>query len=189
MEGHEITVLLAQLRNGRDEAVHELLPLGYEQLRAIADDQLDHQAEARTLTPTALVHEAYIKLFDRSQLDLRDRRHFFFVAARAMRQIIVDYARGRLAQKRGGQVQHVSLDGVEIVAEGRHEDAIDLDEALDHLYELNERCGRVVELRFFGGFSVEEVADLLGIAPSTVKRDWRTARALLFRHLKRSGTS
>jgi len=184
VQRREITVLLKQMGDGRPEAVHELLPLVYEKLRAIAQKQLGRNAHGHTLTPTVLVHEVYFKLFDQKQLAVKDRYHFYSLAARAMRQIVVDYARQRRAQKRGGDAQHLPLEAADAAASDFFETAIDLDEALKHLYDCDERLGQVVELRFFGGLSVDEVADLLGIGASTVKRDWRTARALLFSHLK-----
>ena len=187
MDSQNITTLLLDLRNGRSQALAELLDEVYDKLHAIARGQLGGGARDRTLTPTALVHEAYLKLFDQSRLDFEDSRHFFSVAAMAMRQIVVDYARRRLARKRGGDLVRVPIDDVQLASEDRLEEILSLDEALVRLYELDERMARVVELRFFGGLSVEETADVLQVDPRTVKRDWRKARALLYRSLNAIG--
>lgn len=180
MPDNAITSLLVELRNGRREALGELLPLVYDELHAMARTKLYAGTSARTLSPTVLVHEAYLRLFDQSRLDFNDRRHFFSVVAIAMRQIVVDYARRRLAHKRGGNRTRVAIDDVPLAAEDRLEEILALDQALARLFLLDERLARVVELRFFAGLSVEETADVMDVAPRTVKRDWRKARALLY---------
>jgi RNA polymerase sigma factor (TIGR02999 family) len=178
----DITSLLIDVRDGKRQAVDALLPLVYEHLRAVAHRRLA-VGRSTGLDTTDLVHEAYLKLFDQTRLSVHDRRHFFAVAAMAMRQVLVDQARRRAAHKRGGGAQHVELEAAQVSVESRAEEILSLDEALRRLTEVDERLARVVELRFFGGLSVEEVADVLEVDPRTVKRDWRKARALLYRDL------
>jgi len=183
MPPEEITHLLLRLRDGRHEALEELLPIVYDELRAIAHRRLSPGRKELTLNTTALVHEAYFKLFDRTRLSLNDRKHFFSVAAMAMRQIIVDHARQRQAQKRGGDYRRLDLEPDDLPIEDRGLEILSLDEEPVRLTALEERLGRVVELRFFGGLSVEETAEVLDVDPRTVKRDWRKARALLYQDL------
>ena len=180
MSRDDITQILRELRGGGSDAVESLLPLVYDELRAMAHRRLSPGARDVTLDTTALVHEAYVRLFDRSQLDWNDRRHFFSVAAIAMRQIIVDHARRRGAEKRGGAMQRVDLDATELAVEAQADEIVALNDALSRLSQLDERLGRIVELRFFGGLSVEEVAEVMDMSERTVKRDWRKARALLY---------
>jgi len=182
MTADDITQLLISARQD-DGALHRLLPAVYEQLRTIAHHRMASQASGATLSTTALVHEAYLKLFDAARLEFQDRRHFYSVAAMAMRQIVVDRARRRRAGKRGSGVPALSLEDVVVISDDRLEDLLSLDEALSRLKEVDERLARVVELRFFGGLSIEETADVLGVDPRTVKRDWRKARALLHQSL------
>jgi RNA polymerase sigma factor (TIGR02999 family) len=146
----------------------------------MAHRSLLSQRPDQTLNTTSLVHETFLKLFDRAHLDARDRKHFFCTAAMAMRQIIIDNARRHLSQKRGGKVDHVDLDNTDIPIHDRAYELVALDDALTHLQELDERLGRVVELRFFGGLTVEETAEILDVDARTVKRDWRKARAVLY---------
>jgi len=176
----DITHLLIAMRQGEAGARERLLPRVYDQLRAIARHRLGPGA---TLSATELVHEAYLKLFDQTRLSLNDRKHFFSVASMAMRQVVVDHARRRVAVKRGGALRRLDLDAVDLPVDDRIAEIVALDEALRRLAELDERLARVVEMRFFGGFSVEETADALDVDPRTVKRDWRKARALLHREL------
>lgn len=180
MSRDDITLILRDLRGGGSGAVEALLPLVYEELRAIAHRRLSPGARDVTLDTTALVHEAYVRLFDRSQLDWQDRRHFFSVAAIAMRQIVVDHARKRTAAKRGGGLKRLDLDATNLAVDEQAEEIVALNEALSRLARLDERLARIVELRFFGGLSVEEVAQVMDMSERTVKRDWRKARALLF---------
>jgi RNA polymerase sigma factor (TIGR02999 family) len=184
MSEESVTQLLSRLRAGDEAASHRLLPLVYDQLQMIANRQLRGAAKGRTLTPTVLVHEAYLKLFENKTLDVNDRRHFFCLAAKAMRQITVDHVRRRIAPKRGGQLQRVSYVESLRIASPADAETVGVDEALDELAAANERLARVVELRFFGGFSVEETAELLDVSPRTVKRDWRAARAFLYHRLQ-----
>jgi RNA polymerase sigma factor (TIGR02999 family) len=177
----DITRLLISLREGRREALNDLFPLVYEELRAIARRRIP--AGEQTLGTTALVHEAYLKLFDHTRLTLNDRKHFYALAARAMRQILIDHARRRGAAKRGGNLRRLDLDDATIAVDDRAAELLALDDALQRLSKLDERMGQVVELRFFGGLSVDETADVLGVDSRTVKRDWRKARAVLYQEL------
>lgn len=161
-----------------------LMPLVYDELRALAHRQF--RRDDRSLQTTALVHEAYLKLARHSQLIVQDRHHFFAVAAKAMRQLVVDHARRRLAEKRGGRLHSLSIDEVDVPAGGRAAEIVALDDALNRLSELDESLSRIVELRFFAGLSVEETARLLDCSPRTVKRNWRKARALLHAELTES---
>jgi len=157
-----------------------LFPLVYEELRALARGQLRRHPAGETLRPTALVHEAYLKLVDQTRVKLNDREHFFALAARAMRQILVDHARRQSAGKRGGNAAHTSLSQDETPVELRAVEMLALNDALTRLECVDCRLARVVELRFFGGLSVEETAASLDLSPRTVKRDWRKARAFLY---------
>jgi RNA polymerase sigma factor (TIGR02999 family) len=193
-ESTVITELLAAVRTGDREAADRLFEAVYEDLRHVAHRQLSPRRGSGTLNTTALVHEAYLKLVDRSRISPQDRKHFFATAARAMRQIVVDYARTSLAAKRGGGWRRLGSEHLESALEEggfQVQDAaseiLGVDRALTRLKELDERLGQVVEMRFFGGLSVEQVAEVLGVSPRTVKRDWRTARAFLFRELEGSG--
>ncbi len=176
----EITRWLIAWREGRPEAPGELFPLVYEELRKLARGQLRRHPAGETLRPTALVHEAYLKLIDRTRVRVNDREHFFALAARAMRQILVDHARRRSAAKRGGGAMHTVLSEEDSPVELQAVELLSLDDALTGLESLEPRLAKVVELRFFGGLSVEEVAAALDISPRTVKRDWRKARAFLY---------
>lgn len=183
MSRDEITQILRDLREGSPDAAGTLLPLVYAELRAMAHLRLTPGARDVTLDTTALVHEAYVRLFDRSRLDWQDRRHFFSVASIAMRQIIVDHARKRGATKRGGGLQRVDMDAAELAVDAQADEIVALNDALSRLTLLDERLARIVELRFFGGLSVEEVAEVMEMSERTVKRDWRKARALLYQTL------
>jgi len=184
----EITRLLASLREGDDAALSALFPIVYAELRELAHRQLrGHQRG--TLSTTAVVHEAYIKLVGSNAVSAADRLHFYSLAARAMKQILIDHARMRLAQKRGGGVAHKLLEDGDIAVEDRAEELLDLDRALERLQALDERLARVVELRFFAGLSVEEAAEVLDSSARTVKRDWQKARAFLYSELAAGGGS
>jgi len=176
----EITLLLIEWREGRSEAPGELFPLVYEELRALARGQLRRHPAGETLRPTALVHEAYLKLVDQTRVRINDREHFFALAAKAMRQILVDHARRSSALKRGGDAIRTVLSQDDASVELPVVEMLALDEALSHLESLEPRLAQVVELRFFGGLSVEETAAALDLSSRTVKRDWRKARAFLY---------
>lgn len=180
MGTEDVTRLLEAARSGNSKALDELYPLVYQDLRGVAHRALGGNRPGDTLNTTALVHEAYLKLHGASAFEPVDRRHFFAVAARAMRQIVVDHARGRAALKRGGAYHRVDLDAATIPATESGAAILALEDALRKLGELDGRLAQVVELRFFGGLTVEETADVLQIDPRTVKRDWRKARAVLY---------
>ena len=175
----ELTQLLLAARNGQSAARDRIFAAAYPELRRLAHAQLRQHANGSTLHTTALVHEAYLKLFDQTQLASGDRVKFFGIAARAMRQILVDHYRRATAQKRGGGAEHLDLEDQEIPANMRGEMLLALDEAIDRLQSLSPRLATVVESRFFGGMTDEEIAELLGISDRTVRNDWRKARAWL----------
>jgi RNA polymerase sigma factor (TIGR02999 family) len=186
----EVIRPLIEAHGSRREAVDALMPVVYAELRVLAHHQLGRIRPDATLGTTALVHEAYVKLVDQSRATIRDRKHFFTVAALAMRQIVVDYARRCAAQKRGGGAAHALIeefDGSAVPVEAQASALVALDDALTRLSHLDERLARVVELRFFGGLSVEDVAETLEVSTATVKRDTRTARAFLVRELGDAG--
>lgn len=181
----DITEQLLALREGESRGWEALAPLVYDELRAIAHRHLSHEGSSSRFRTTELVHEAYLKLVDQTRVQWRDRAHFFAVASMVMRRILINDAHRRRALKHGGGAQRVTLDEERLAAitDDHAEMLIDLDQALKRLGSLNERQMRVVEGRFFGGMSNEEVASALSISPATVKRDWRVARAWLFREL------
>lgn len=179
----EIAVFLRKARAGDGAAVDRVLPLVYEELKGIARNRLRAEPAGHTLDTTALVHEAYLKLVDQRRADWQDRTHFFAVAARAMRRILIDHARRKTAQKRGGGRRRVSLGSAELAFEERVSDLLELDEALSQLESLNARLCRVVECRYFAGLTEEETASALGLSARTVRRDWVKARAFLHSRL------
>jgi RNA polymerase sigma factor (TIGR02999 family) len=180
----DITRLLAELSGGNSEVVNALLPLIYSELHGMAENQLRRERRDHTLNATALVHEAYLKLVDQSRVTWQNRAHFLGVASQAMRRILINYAQQRKAQKRGGDMIATTFDDDLLPRETRAEQLIDLDEALNRLKELDARQAQVVEYRFFGGLTHEEIAEVLGISVPTVQRDWRVARAWLSKDLK-----
>lgn len=180
----EVTRLLQQVRATGDEPYEQLLPLVYGELRALASSLLDRERPNHTLNPTALVHEAYLKLVRIDRLEWEGRSHFLAIAATAMRRLLVDYGRQRRAQKRGEGRERVPFDDVILGHEENPVDLLALDHALEKLAELNARHARVVELRYFCGLGIEEVATVLEVSPRTVKNDWRTARLWLHRELE-----
>jgi len=169
---------------GDQEALEALVPLVYKELRDIARRHLQRERPGHTLQSAALVHEAYLRLLDQRPFDTDNRAHFLAVASRLMRQILVDHARTHGAAKRGAD-RRVELDTSLVLPQVRGTDVVALDDALKDLANLDEQQGRIVELRFFGGLSTEEIADVLGISPSTVKRDWNMAKAWLTRQMKK----
>ncbi|MCA9297759.1 MAG: sigma-70 family RNA polymerase sigma factor [Phycisphaerales bacterium] len=179
----DITVLLSQAGAGDASASERLLPLVYEELRVQADRFIRRERSDHTLEPTALVHEAYLNLVDQTRVVWNDRNHFYAVASTAMRRILVNHARHRGRIKRGGEFGRVSLDKAAHLTAQEPPDLIALDEALSALQKLDERKARIVELRFFGGMRLEDVADALDCSMSTVKRDWELARTWLLRQL------
>jgi RNA polymerase sigma factor (TIGR02999 family) len=180
----DITGLLVAWRAGDRTALDRLFPLVYDELRRIAHRQLGRERPDHTLGTTALVHEAYLKLVDQTRAQLTDRAHFFAVAARAMRRILVDYARRHSAAKRGGAQARVSLDDATLVADERADTLVALDDALTRLAEVDDRLSRVVECRFFGGLTEEETAEALAVTARTVRRDWVKAKGWLAQELR-----
>jgi RNA polymerase sigma factor (TIGR02999 family) len=179
-----VTELLVKWREGDPKALEALVPLVYKELRVIARRCLQRERSGHTLQSTALVHEAYLRLVDRAPLDAQNRAHFAAVAARLMREILVDYARARRAVKRGADCR-VELDEALAIPKKQGTDVLALDDALTDLAVMDEQQSRIVELRFFGGLTIEETACVLGISPATVKRDWNVAKAWLSRAMRR----
>jgi RNA polymerase sigma-70 factor, ECF subfamily len=178
-----VTVLLARAHSGDSSALADVFPLIYDELRGLARQQLRREPDGHTLSPTALVHEAYMRLIDYSRMEWAGRAHFMAVAATAMRRILVDHARGHRSVKRGGMLRRVSIDDVELGTEERAELLIAIDDALGRLKEIDERQAQVVECRFFGGMTEEETAAALGIGLRTAKRDWAKAKSWLHREI------
>ena len=176
----EITVLLNEISDGNERAVDKLLPLVYGELRKLAQWQLKGERADHTLNATAIVHEAYIKLVDQRQVTWQNRAHFMAIAAQAMRRILIDYARSKMAEKRGGGQPIVTLNE-ELMNRGdaRAEELVMLDSALDKLHQHDERQSKIVEFHFFAGLTHEEIAEVLKVSVATVRRDWRMARAWL----------
>jgi RNA polymerase sigma factor (TIGR02999 family) len=183
----QITRLLASVREGDRHAIDLVFSLVYAELHTSARRQLAHARPGQTIDTTMLVHEAYLKLVDSARADWTDRGHFFAVAAKAMRQIIIDHARWATRQKRGGGVRTISLDGIDVADEERARELVALDAGLTLLESFNARLARIVELRFFAGLSVEETAEALGSEPHQIKREWRKARAFLFQAIQDPG--
>lgn len=180
----QVTDLLLQMRGGNTEAMHQLVPLVYEELRRLAHAQLRRERPGHTLGTTGLVHETYVRLVDQTRVEWRDRGHFMAVAALAMRRILVDYARRNRAARRGGGSIRFTLDH-DVPAEERGEMLLALDEALARLAAVDRRLSQVVEYRYFGGLTEEETADVLGVTRRTVQRDWVKARGWLFLEMNR----
>ena len=189
MASENVTRLLQQVSGGNRLAVDELTPLVYHELKRIAGGQLKNERSGHTLQATALVHEAYLKLVDQRGVDWQGRAHFFGIAAQLMRRILLDYAKSRGRLKRGGDAHRTSLDEALVVAGDRASDLVLIDAALTRLEQLDPRQAKVVELRFFGGLSVEETAAAMSISAPTVKREWAMARAWLHRELGSRNTA
>jgi len=180
----DITQLLVEWGHGRQEAQDALMPLVYDELRRLAGRYLRRERPGHTLQTDALVHEAYVRLVDQTQVQWQNRAHFFGLAATAMRRILVEHARARQAEKRGGGVPRLAFNDALPGSSARGTDLIALDEALSRLAQLDLRKSRLVELRFFAGLSLEEAADALAISRATVKREWNSAKAWLYREIK-----
>src|SRR5207237_3983015 len=179
----EVTGLLLKWGQGNDSALERLIPLVYDELHRIARRHIGHEAIGHSLQPTALVNEAYLRLVAAHNVAWQDRTHFLAVSARIMRRILVDHARSRRYQKRGGDAVRVTFDEALVVSDESTQDLVALDDALVALETFDERKSRVIELRFFGGLSVEETASVLEVSPDTVLRDWRLAKAWLRREM------
>ncbi|MCA1615687.1 MAG: sigma-70 family RNA polymerase sigma factor [Acidobacteria bacterium] len=180
---HEMSRLLAAWSDGDREALDRLYPLVEHELHRLARGYMRRERPDHTLQTTALVNEAYLKLIDQREVRWQNRAHFFGIAAQIMRRILIDHARKHAYAKRGGGAVHVPLDEAAVLTKARAAELVALDEALTALAALDERKGRVVELRYFGGLSVEEAAEVLGVSPDTVTRDWRRAKAFLRREM------
>lgn len=181
----EVTQLLIRLRNNEEGAFDKLYPLIYKELRRLARAHMSRQNPDHTLSKTELVHESYLKMIDQSRINFSDKAHFLAIASRCMRQILIDHARKKHAQKRGGKKQEVTyIDGLLNTHRQKAEELINIDSALDELEALNKRLAKVVEMRFFGDMTIEETAEALNISESTVKRDWVKARGWLYKKLK-----
>ena len=178
-----VTELLVQWSHGDDAALAELTPLVYEELRRLAHHYMEAQRPNHTLQTTALVNEVYLRLADQTNPRWQNRAHFFAVAARAMRQILVSYARSQQAQKRGGGAVKIELDEAAILSPEQSKEIVELHEALERLAALDSRKAQVVELKYFGGLNYDEMAEVLKISPVTVRRDWRIAKAWLYTQL------
>jgi RNA polymerase sigma factor (TIGR02999 family) len=184
----DITQLLIAWGEGRREALHDLMPVVYADLRKVAAGYMRREAAGHGLQPTALVHEAYVRLIDQRQVKWRNRAHFFGVAAGLMRRILVDDARRRRAEKRGGGWERVTLAGDEAAVNGHSEvDVLSLHDALERLAEFDPQQARIVELRYFGGLTIDETAEVVGISAATVVREWTIAKAWLRADLSRRG--
>jgi RNA polymerase sigma factor (TIGR02999 family) len=180
---HEVTEILHEWSDGDADAPARLMPLVYNELRRQARNYLARERGSHTLQPTALVHEAYLRLVDQTRISWQNRAHFFGIAANMMRRILVDHARAHASEKRGGAAVRLSIEDVQIPLEQRAADLIALDEALEKLIGFDERKAKIVELRFFGGLTDEEIAEVLGVSTRTILRDWKTARLWLYREL------
>lgn len=180
-----VTQLLIKLTSGDEAAMEELLPVVYDELRKLAASYLRRERPDHTLQPTALVHEAYLRLIDQTQVSWQNRAHFFGIAAQMMRRILVDHARLHNAEKRGHDFQKLSLDENIDKAVERSMEMIMLDDALNELASIDEQKSRIVELRYFGGLTVEETAAVLGVTPITIKRHWRMAKAWLYGQMQK----
>jgi RNA polymerase sigma factor (TIGR02999 family) len=183
---HEVTGILHEWSGGDRAAPERLMPLVYDELRRLARSFLVRERGGHTLQPTALVHEAYVRLVDQTRVDWQSRTHFYGIASRMMRRVLIDHARAYATDKRGRGAVRLSLDDVQLPVEQRAASFVALDEALVRLAQVDERKSRVVEMRFFGGMSDEEIAEALGVTTRTVLRDWKKARLWLYRELSQN---
>lgn len=181
----EVTQLLLAWNGGNEDALNKLIPLVHAELRQAAKRYMRRERAGHTLQTSALVNEVYLRLIEARNVEWRDRAHFFAISAQLMRRVLVDFARRRNQLKRGGEARHISIEEALDVSDERGADVIALDDALNELAKLNQRQSRVVELRFFGGLTEEEIAEVLKISPRTVRNDWRLARAWLYRELSK----
>jgi RNA polymerase sigma factor (TIGR02999 family) len=186
VDSHQITVLLVEWGKGDDFALEQLMPLVYDELRQMARRYMRGQPSGHTFQSTELIHEAYLKIAKQDEHNWQNRAHFFSVAAKAMRQILVDHARSKNSKKRGGLIEKITLAENLAASANRSEQIVALDSALKELEILDKRKSRVVEMKFFGGLNLEEIGEVLKISPETVKRDWSFARTWLSRKLANS---
>ena len=185
----EVTLLLVSWSNGDKDALDKLVPLVYSELRRLARRYMGRESPGHTLQTSALINEAYVKLVDQQNVKWQNRAHFFAVAAQVMRHILIDHARRRHYIKRGGGARKVSLDDTAVLSDEKAADLVALDDALTALAKLDPRKSRIIELRFFGGLSIEETAEIMKISPVTVTREWRAGRAWLRREMTSSDPS
>lgn len=187
MNSGDITVILQRIQNGEEQAADRLLPLVYDELRHLAAARMAHEAAGHTLQPTALVHEAWLRLGADHQPDWKNRAHFFAAAAEAMRRILIDSARRRLAQRRGGGLEHVNIDDIEVAGAGDDARVLKVNEALEKLAANQPEKAELVKLRYFGGLTLEEAASALDIAEPTARRWWAYSRAWLLKEMSGPG--
>ena len=180
---NQVTQILVDWSGGDREAAERLMPLVYDEMRRIARSFISRERQGHTLQPTALVNEAYLRLVDQNSVTWQSRAHFYSVAASMMRRVLIDHARTRATEKRGGGAVRLSLEDVQVPVEERAANFVAMDEALERLSQFNERGRRIVEMRFYAGMSEEEIAEVLGVSTRTVLRDWKAARVWLFREL------
>src|SRR5437588_6147845 len=183
---HEVTQLLLQWSNGDKAALDKLMPLIYDELRRLARHYMSRERPGNTLQTTALVNEAYLRLINRKHVHWQNHAHFFAIAAQLMRSILVDHARSHAYAKRGGGARKIALDDAMAVSQQRAADVVALDDALKRLAEIDPRQSRIVEMKFFGGLTIEETGEVLGLSPATIKREWSTAKAWLYHELNRN---
>src|SRR5438128_2431090 len=183
---HEVTELLIEWSNGDKAALDKLMPLIHEELRRLAHHYMSHERQGHTLQTTALVNEAYLRLVNRKDVHWQNRTHFFAIAATLMRSILVDHARSHAYAKRGGGAHKTELDEAMVVSQERAREVVALDDALKELASFDLKQSRIVELRFFGGLTIEETAEVLHLSPATIKREWSTAKAWLYHELAKS---
>ena len=186
---NDVTQLLVSWSKGNKEALDRLVPLVYSELRRLARRYMGRESPGHTLQTSALINEAYMKLVDRQNIQWQNRAHFFAVAAQVMRHILIDHARTRNYAKRGAGARKISLDETAVLSDKRAADLVALDDALNALAEIDPRKSRIIELRFFGGLSIEETAEIMEISTVTVTREWRTARAWLRREMSADGSA
>jgi RNA polymerase sigma factor (TIGR02999 family) len=182
---HEVTELLIEWSNGNKTALDKLMPLIHEELRRLAHHYMSHERPGHTLQTTALVNEAYLRLVNRKSVHWQNRAHFFAIAATLMRSILVDHARSHAYAKRGGDARKITIDEAMIVSKERAAEVVALDDVLKQLANFDPQQSRIVELRFFGGLTIDETAEVLALSPATIKREWSTARAWLYRELRK----
>ncbi len=185
----EVTGILHEWSDGDPNAPERLMPLVYDELRRLARGFLAKERASHTLQPTALVNEAYLRLVDQTRVNWQNRAHFYGIASSMMRRVLIDHARARASGKRGGAAVRLSIDDIQIPIEERAAGLIALDDALKTLEQMDERKGKVVELRFFGGLTDEEIAEVLGVTTRTVLRDWKKARLWLYRELSQTSVT
>lgn len=182
---YEITGCLLELKNGSAEAYEKLFPLVYEQLHSIAHQQIAREMPGHTFSKTDLVHEAYLKMIDQNCVNWKDRTHFFAIASRSMRQILIDHARKKIRVKRGGEFQKVTFLDTNMKAEQQAEELIRIDEALSRLARFDERLAKIVECHYFGEMNFDDIAEVMGLSSRTIYRDWAKARGWLHKELKK----